>query len=88
MDWDDRNRAVGQEKIVDVWTKYTFPVRNGKYSKFQWTWKDFDGTDYDAKTNQNVLMTLKIRSGTQKFPKKKVILTLSWEMIWIFKIRM
>ena len=57
MDWDDRNRAVGPEKIVDVWTKYTFPVRNGKYSKFQWTWKDFDGTDYDRKaTTQTMCM--------------------------------
>ena len=71
MDWDDRNRAVGQEKIVDVWTKYTFPVRNGKYSKFQWTWKDFDGTDYDAKTNQNVLMTFENKKWDPKVSKEE-----------------
>lgn len=71
MDWDDRNRAVGQEKIVDVWTKYTFPVRNGKYSKFQWTWKDFDGTDYDAKTNQNVLMTFEDKKWDPKVSKEE-----------------
>ena len=70
MDWNDRNRPISEEKTVDVWTKYTFPVRNGKYSKFQWDWKDFDGTDYDAKTNKNVLMTFDQKQWDPKVSKE------------------
>ena len=34
MDWNHREHALSDEENVEVWTKYTFPGRNGKYSDF------------------------------------------------------
>ena len=41
---------------VEVWTKFTFPGRKGKYSNFIWDWSCFTGTDYDARTKQTKLL--------------------------------
>lgn len=49
----DRNREVHGKKKITVWTKFTFPGRNGKYSDFKWDWTNFHGTDYDAKSQEN-----------------------------------
>jgi alpha-amylase len=35
-----------------VWTKFTFPGRNGVYSDFKWDWTNFHGTDFDAKSEE------------------------------------
>lgn len=49
---DNREKAVGDEREIAAWTKFTFPGRAGKYSGFQWNWTHFNGTDWDdgAKT--------------------------------------
>lgn len=49
----DRNIEVAGKKKITVWTKFTFPGRNGKYSDFKWDWTNFHGTDYDAKSQEN-----------------------------------
>lgn len=49
----DRNREVEGKRKITVWTKFTFPGRNGKYSDFKWDWTNFHGTDYDAKRKEN-----------------------------------
>lgn len=49
----DRNREVEGKRKITVWTKFTFPGRNGKYSDFTWDWTNFHGTDYDAKSKEN-----------------------------------
>lgn len=49
----DRNREVQGKRKITVWTKFTFPGRNGKYSDFKWDWTNFHGTDYDAKSQEN-----------------------------------
>lgn len=49
----DRNREIHGKKKVTVWTKFTFPGRNGKYSDFKWDWTNFHGTDYDANSKEN-----------------------------------
>lgn len=43
----NRNQAVSGEEDVELWTKFTFPGRNGKYSDFIWNHACFDGTDWD-----------------------------------------
>lgn len=48
----DRNQKTSDYFDAKVWTKFTFPGRNGKYSDFQWDKDDFTGTDYDANTNR------------------------------------
>lgn len=53
---DDRNRQTCDKKKVTVWTKFTFPGRNGKYSDFKWDWTNFHGTDYDAHSKENGIL--------------------------------
>lgn len=52
-DENDRNKEIAGKRKITVWTKFTFPGRNGKYSDFKWDWTNFHGTDYDAKSNKN-----------------------------------
>lgn len=52
-DENDRNLEIAGKKKITVWTKFTFPGRNGKYSDFKWDWTNFHGTDYDAKSQEN-----------------------------------
>ena len=47
---EDRNQQVGGEQKVKVWSRFTFPGRNGKYSKFTWDHRHFSGTDWDENT--------------------------------------
>lgn len=62
MSWSNHEQPISDEDTVEVWTKYTFPNRKGKYSDFVWDWTCFDGADYDA---------LSQRSGLLKFDTKK-----------------
>lgn len=48
----NRNQMVGDKKIVLGATKFTFPGRKGKYSKFTWNWNHFNGIDWDQKSKQ------------------------------------
>lgn len=43
----NRNEFVGEEEVIDAWTKFTFPGRNGKYSSFVWDWHAFTGISED-----------------------------------------
>ena len=47
---DDRNTQIGGEQKVKVWSRFTFPGRNGKYSRFTWDHTHFTGTDWDENT--------------------------------------
>ncbi len=44
---EDRNRQIGGEQRVKVWSRFTFPGRHGKYSRFTWDHTHFTGTDWD-----------------------------------------
>lgn len=56
MNPENREQTAGDPYDVKVWTKFTFPERNGKYSDFQWTSADFTATDYNANNGQNDLL--------------------------------
>ena len=47
---EDRNEQIGDEEKILTWSKFTFPGRAGKYSKFTWDHTDFTGTDWDERT--------------------------------------
>ncbi|MDE6253470.1 MAG: alpha-amylase [Lachnospiraceae bacterium] len=49
----DRNREIEGKRKITVWTKFTFPGRNNKYSDFKWDWTNFHATDYDAKSKES-----------------------------------
>ena len=59
---DDRRNQLDREHTVQVWSKFTFPGRNGKYSDFTWDHRDFTGTDWD----ENVKCTNRIYRFTGK----------------------
>ena len=42
---DNRNEFIGKPEEAELYTKYTFPNRNKKYSDFEWNWQTFTGID-------------------------------------------
>lgn len=68
--WDDHTKEEGKEQTVEVWTKFTFPGRNHKYSDFEWNWTHFDGIDYDCRTNQVALYKLKNKTWQMDVDKE------------------
>ena len=68
--WDDHTKEEGEEQTVEVWTKFTFPGRNHKYSDFEWNWTHFDGIDYDYRTNQVALYKLKNKTWQMDVDKE------------------
>ena len=50
---ENREEEIGEKAKRTVWTKYTFPGRKGKYSKFTWSYKNFNGTDWDEAQQQS-----------------------------------
>lgn len=50
--WNDRNRFIGEKRQIRAHTVFNFPGRNGKYSDYKWSSKDFDGVDYDDITKE------------------------------------
>jgi alpha-amylase len=42
----DLPQMIGNKKVVGALSKFTFPGRKTKYSKFKWNWKHFAGIDW------------------------------------------
>lgn len=40
---EDRNELIGEKHEIEAYTKFLFPGRKGKYSKFIWDWRCFTG---------------------------------------------
>ncbi len=49
----NRNIDTTFPKKITAWTKYNFPGRNNKYSNFKWSYKHFNGTDWDESGRKN-----------------------------------
>ncbi|MBQ6344011.1 MAG: alpha-amylase [Anaerolineaceae bacterium] len=43
----NRNEQIGDEKLIKVHSRFTFPGRAGKHSSFTWNHNHFTGTDWD-----------------------------------------
>ena len=56
--FSDRLHPESGEKEVDVWTKFTFPGRNGTYNPYIWTSKNFSGVDYDARSHDHAIFEI------------------------------
>lgn len=48
----NRYQPVGEERTISVWSKFTFPGRNGKYSSFEWDHTHFTGADWDETSKE------------------------------------
>ena len=44
---DDRLRPKGEPREIEAYTRFAFPGRKGKHSKFEWRARHFDAVDYD-----------------------------------------
>ncbi|MCG6978832.1 alpha-amylase, partial [Lactococcus lactis] len=53
---DNHLHNIENNKTVEVWTKFTFPGRQGKYDNYIWTWHNFTGIDYDERKNQEEIL--------------------------------
>jgi len=53
VDDQNRDRDVSSPFTIEALTKFTFPGRKGKYSKFTWGWQHFTATDYDQRTGKS-----------------------------------
>jgi alpha-amylase len=60
LDPNDRTKPIGEYQKIKAWTHFTFPGRNGKYSKMDWHWWHFDAMDYNAyNEGENAVYLLK-----------------------------
>ncbi len=50
---EDRNVQIGGKEKILAWSKFTFPGRKGRYSRFTWDHTHFTGTDYDERTKKS-----------------------------------
>ncbi len=71
IDENDRNKNEGDYYGVRVWTHYTFPQREGKYSDFSWNWKDFTGTDYDQNNGQSHILKFEGKEWSPNVSKER-----------------
>ena len=44
---ENRCEQTGDEQTIRAWSRFTFPGRSGKYSRFIWDHRHFSGTDWD-----------------------------------------
>lgn len=62
---NDRQRPLSGIQQIEAWTKFTYPVRNGKYSAFTWNAAHFDGVDWDDKGKRNGIFRFKDKQWDQ-----------------------
>ena len=60
------NEIISGDEQIKVYTLFTFPGRNKKYSDFIWHWYHFDGIDYDEKTHRNTIFLFDQKSWDQE----------------------
>lgn len=61
----DRRRIIGGPEDIQVWTRFTFPGRNGKYSDFIWDHTCFKAVDWDDARQQTGLWLFEGKSWNQ-----------------------
>lgn len=62
---DDRLREISGMHRIEAWTKFTYPVRNGAYSSFQWNASHFDGVDWDDQAKRKGVFRFKDKQWDQ-----------------------
>jgi len=55
MDPSDRTKPISEPYKIKAWTKFTFPGRGDKYSKFKWSWIHFTGTDFNSENGKRAV---------------------------------
>jgi alpha-amylase len=63
VDSDDRNVYTSEVMEIDAWTKFTFPGRAGKYSKFIWDKNCFSGIDWAEDLQETSIFSIQNEYG-------------------------
>ncbi len=58
VDSENRNRVVSEPYDIEAFTKFTYPARKEKYSKFVWDHTCFSGVDYDHRTGETAIYSI------------------------------
>lgn len=58
MDRNHRLSTIIDRKNLRVWTGFSFPGRNGKYSSFEWTMEHFSSVDWNELTQMDAIFKL------------------------------
>lgn len=58
VDSENRNVAISEPYEIKAFTKFTYPARKGKYSKFKWDHTCFSGVDYDHNTKETAIFNI------------------------------
>ena len=62
VDPGNRTDFIAEEEMIEGWTKFNFPGRNGQYSDFIWDWKTFTGISEDS---ENIYLILNDHTNGQ-----------------------
>lgn len=52
---ENRYEQLSGDEMISAWTKFNFPVRNGKYSDFKWNSEHFAAIDRDENTGRSAI---------------------------------
>lgn len=53
MNAENRTECIDEPCDIDAFTRFTYPARKGKYSRFEWNHTCFSGVDYDHLRKEN-----------------------------------
>jgi len=59
VDNDDRTKEISDVYEITGWLGFDFKPRGGKYSKQEYHWYHFTGTDYDAESGRKAIFKIK-----------------------------
>ncbi|TDX01069.1 alpha-amylase [Dinghuibacter silviterrae] len=60
---ENRNEFISERYDIDAYTRFTFPGRKGKYSKFIWDWHCFSGLDRAEDTGEEAIFSIQNEYG-------------------------
>ncbi len=62
---DPKNRTafISEAFEIEAFTKFNYPGRAGKYSKFEWDFQCFSGVDYDHRSGETALYCIQNQYG-------------------------
>lgn len=58
VDPENREEFTSEAFDIEAYTKFTFPGRNGKYSKFSWDHRCFTGVDYAHNLGETAIFSI------------------------------
>jgi alpha-amylase len=53
VDAKDRTKNLSKLRVLETWTKLTFPGRGDKWSDMKYDWKYLSGVDFDSQAKEH-----------------------------------